>query len=293
MDKDTATLPVPVSYRDRTFRIIAALLAAHFMTVFGYEQPVAEIMLQRNYWVALIFGTLIAYCGITIVYHITVRLDRHYGWYTRTVARTGLQVLLGWMVPSVCMFLLAAGYFALFGFNILESDYMKLDFPVIVLLLLLMNAYYICYYFYLYGRQPGTVPEGAVNNGQRERFIVRTPLRSIPVRVQDICYIYILDGTVFLRTSDMADLQEAYPLPETLKEMEALLDAAMFFRINRKMIVSFDAVDAFRPGRNQTLELSLTPPLSGGQADTLPAELGRLHIVSEDRVADFRQWMER
>lgn len=156
MEKTVSTsFPMPVRYKDRTFRLAVAVLGAHFLTVFGYEAPVAQIMLQRNYWVAMVFGTLIAFSGITLVYKMTVLLDRRYDWYLRPLHRSVLQALLGWMMPSTCMFLLAAGYFAVFGFNILQSDYMKLDFPVIALLLLLMNAYYICYYFYLHSRQLG------------------------------------------------------------------------------------------------------------------------------------------
>jgi hypothetical protein len=275
-----------IRYRDTLLRVVGALAAAHFITVFGDEQPLGEILLSFNYWVALVCGGVIAFGVMTIVRYVTILLDKRYDWLEQPVPRVLLQALFGWVVPSFAAFLLAAVYFAAFGFNILHSLYLRIDFPVIVLLILLFNVCYFCCYLYLH-RNTGQA-EAATD---KSVFIVHTPARSIPIRVEHICYVYIIGGNTFVRTTDMVSLQDAYAVPETLKEIEALLDNARFFRTCRQMLVGFHAVAAFRPGKGQSLELILRPPLHDGK--DIPEHLRRLLTVSEDRVALFKQWMDR
>lgn len=303
--KDTSTISLNnFNYNDRYFRLIIALPVAHFLTVYGYDANVFELMLKLNYWIALLFSYLIALAGLFLVYKVTSILDRKYDWWDYPLQRTALQLLAGWILPGVCVFLLAACYFGVFGFNILESDYMKLDFPLIVLLLLLANLYYLTYFFYLRFRQLEAGVSAAIiedkkrgainpirNENARAFFIVKTPLYNIPVKNVDCAYIYILNGTVFLRTFQMSSMQDAYSIPETLKEMEYMLDSQQFFRINRKMIVNLDAISSFLPAKNQTLKLVLNPPLDGSSSNK--TEFSKLEIVSEDRVSSFKQWLER
>ncbi|MVZ63756.1 LytR/AlgR family response regulator transcription factor [Sphingobacterium humi] len=279
------------TYRDTQFRVIGALTAAHFMSVFGDEQPLGEILLSFNYWVALACGTLIAFGVMSVVRCATLWLDKRYDWLAQPLLRVLLQALFGWVIPSFTAFLLAALYFAAFGFNILNSLYLRIDFPVIVLLILLFNVYYFCYYLFQRKHQEQDKTETAA--ADKSVFIVHTTARSIPIRVEEICYICIIEGSTFLRTFGMPAIQDAYAVPETLKDMEALLDSRLFFRINRQMIVSFHAVAAFRPGKGQSLEITLQPPLHEGKAKDMPDHLQRLLTVSEERVTPFKKWMDR
>jgi DNA-binding LytR/AlgR family response regulator len=299
--KDTSTISLNnFNYNDRYFRLIIALPVAHFLTVYGYDANVFELMLKLNYWIALLFSYLIALAGLFLVYTVTSIMDRKYDWWDYPLQRTALQLLAGWVLPGVCVFLLAACYFGLFGFNILESDYMKLDFPLIVLLLLLANVYYLCFNFYLRNKQLEAGLSGfnkidtqKLTNRENAKvlFIVKGPLHNIPVKTKSCAYFYILNGSVFLRTFEINSMQDAYPIPETLKEIESILDSNQFFRISRKTIVNFDAIASFLPGKNQTLQLVLTPPMNGNPDNF--EEVSKLAIVSEDRVPAFKKWIER
>lgn len=284
-----------IAYKDKKFRLIAAILGAHFLAVFGYDEGTFEILLQLNYWVALIFGTIIGLLGLYLVYRATKWLDSRYDWFEHTLIRTSLQILLGWILPCIAMFLFAAGYFAFFRTNILETDYLKLDFPVIAILMLIMNIFYLCYYLVWHNRQLKekviAIPEA--EDKARNIFIVHTATRSIPIKTDDISQVFILEGNTFLRTTEMQDYQDAYLITETLKTMEELLDPALFFRVNRKMIVHIESITSFVPGKNQTLELSLSPSLYTGKPADMPVDLKKLHTVSEDRVPLFKKWMER
>ncbi len=70
-------------------------------------------------------------------------------------------------------------------------------------------------------------------------------------------------------------------LEETLAAVEAAADPARFFRVNRQMIVSIDAVRRFVPEGKGRLALELSPPAG------VPVS------VSQERAAAFRAWLAR
>lgn len=281
-----------ILYNDRLFRIMGSLVAAHFITVFGDEASLFEILLSPYYYLALVCGTGIAYIVITTVRYVTILLDRKFDWMQQTLVRILMQVLMGWAIPSIVAFLLAAIYFASFGHNILHTLYIRIDFPVIVLLILVINLYYFCYYLVQHRQEqiqdkPELNPEA---KSGKTIIIIHTPTKSIPIKLENICYVYILQGSTFIRTFDMAALQDSYLVNETLKEMEEMLDPRMFFRTNRQMIVQITAIVSFRQGKNQTLELTLTPTLHQEGAD-IPDSVSKLITVTEDRVSKFKKWI--
>ncbi|WP_316834999.1 LytTR family DNA-binding domain-containing protein [Pedobacter nutrimenti] len=131
--------------------------------------------------------------------------------------------------------------------------------------------------------------EPATEATYREIFIVHTTMRSIPVKIKDIASFYRANGCYYLRTVDQS-VNDAYIIPQILKDVEKVLDPLLFFRINRKMIVSFSSCVSYRQGKGKTLELVLNP----AHVDTedkmrvLP-----FVTVSEDRVQAFKAWMDR
>jgi DNA-binding LytR/AlgR family response regulator len=67
----------------------------------------------------------------------------------------------------------------------------------------------------------------------------------------------------------------------TLQELEATLDPARFFRVNRQILVSIDAVARFRSVGKGRLRLELDP--------AAPFEV----VVPQERAARFRAWLTR
>lgn len=282
---------------DKKFRVIAAALGAHFMAIFGYDEGMFEILLEPNYWVALVFGFLIALFGLYLVFRVTKFLDKKYDWYDDTLIRVVSQVLFAWIMPCMIMFFAAAAYFAFFRTNILETDYLKLDFPVIVILMLVMNLYYLCQYLIWRNKQlkeSMVLQLNAVNEqSSRSVLVVNGKSKSMPIRTEDIRQVFLLEGSSFIRTKDMKDYQEAVLTSESLKSIEEKLDPEQFFRVNRQMIIHIDSIDSFSPSKNQTLELFLNPTLFPGKRMEMPPEIKKLKIVSEDRVSSFKRWIER
>ena len=72
-----------------------------------------------------------------------------------------------------------------------------------------------------------------------------------------------------------------YLVDHTMEKLEQLLDPRIFFRLNRKFIVSIEAILQVKPYYNSRLKLSVQ---GAGQQEEM--------VISRDRVSEFRQWAE-
>ena len=264
-------------YNDIYFRIIIALAAAHIIVSFGVKESIFQLLLMWGYYRSVGFSFLIAFLLVTLVYFVTKILDKHYDWKNYTAERIGLQITFGLILPAVAAFLLATLYFGLFGMKILNTGYLRFDFPVIVIMLLLLNVYYLAFYFY---RQWQFIEDKTTKGGKQKGkavFVVHQGAKNIPLSVDTICYFYH-DGTYnFARTFDRQDFLISQPLDE----MQLQLQDKQFFRVNRQMIVNFTACKHFEPLEFGRLELFVTP--------TAKEPI----IISQKRTKLFKEWIER
>jgi DNA-binding LytR/AlgR family response regulator len=111
----------------------------------------------------------------------------------------------------------------------------------------------------------------------KKRFMIQYGEKIRKVEVAEIAYFYAMEKSVFLMTREGS----SYPVDHTLDRLEEFLDPASFFRINRKYIVSIDAITKMTAWSRNRVKLELKPP-ADDNGDT---------IVSLDRAADFRKWL--
>jgi two-component system, LytTR family, response regulator LytT len=111
----------------------------------------------------------------------------------------------------------------------------------------------------------------------KQRFMVQAgnKIRSIPVN--DIRYFYFTDKAVFITTSE----NRQYPTEYSLDKLEELVDPDVFFRINRRMLVSFQSISKISTLSKSRIEIELTPPFD--------EEV----LVSFNKTPAFRQWLDR
>jgi two-component system LytT family response regulator len=109
----------------------------------------------------------------------------------------------------------------------------------------------------------------------RDRLLVRKGVDLVPVRTNEIAYLFTRDKLVFLITRTGV----RYMLDRPLSELESELDIGSFFRANRAYVVSADAVVRCRPYGKGKLLLEVRPPAE--------EEI----IVSQERAAAFREWL--
>lgn len=113
----------------------------------------------------------------------------------------------------------------------------------------------------------------------RQRWLVHIGNKMKSVPVEDIAY-FMADGKyLMLYTFDGA----GYVVDQTISSIENKLDAQVFFRINRKFIISFKAIKEMIRYSNSRIRIVLAPlPPSNIEA-----------IVSSERMREFKEWLNR
>ena len=84
------------------------------------------------------------------------------------------------------------------------------------------------------------------------------------------------EGVIFLYTSN----GQKCPIEYTIDQLEEILDPIHFFRINRKYMVSVNAVQEIHSYFNSRVLLKLSP----SQEEQI--------IVSRERTTNFKKWLD-
>ncbi|MEK6616541.1 MAG: LytTR family DNA-binding domain-containing protein [Bacteroidota bacterium] len=126
---------------------------------------------------------------------------------------------------------------------------------------------------------PGKINDAysIINRQYKTRFTVKIGDSIIPVKSNDIVHCVAEDGMVFIVTKN----GKRYPIDYSLEQLEELLDPDLFFRINRKVIISISSIQKASMYFNSRLKIT---------ADLLSDDD---LIVSRERVYDFKQWMNK
>lgn len=111
----------------------------------------------------------------------------------------------------------------------------------------------------------------------KTRFLVKVGQQLSYVQTKEISYFYSDEGLVYALT----ETNRRHILDYTLEQLHELLDPKRFFRINRKIIISIDAIHKIHTYFNSRLKLELLPKTD------LEA------IVSRERVNDFKAWLDK
>ena len=110
----------------------------------------------------------------------------------------------------------------------------------------------------------------------KNKFVLKVGEHIKVFTIDDVQCFYSIEKYIFLQNNSGRD----YAINYSLDQLEDLLDPALFFRINRKFIVSFSAISDIISYSNSRLKVKL----NSNQSDDL--------IVSRDKVQDFKKWLE-
>lgn len=122
-------------------------------------------------------------------------------------------------------------------------------------------------------------PSTGSTKGYQERFLVQIGTKIKSVAVEDVAY-FMADGKyLMLFTSEGTN----YIVDQTMAGIEERLNPRFFFRINRKFIISFQAIREMVKYSNSRIKVVLSP---------LPPENVET-IVSAERIREFKEWLNR
>jgi two-component system, LytTR family, response regulator LytT len=111
----------------------------------------------------------------------------------------------------------------------------------------------------------------------KQRFLVRIGNRMFFVPVADIAGFVADEKSVFMLSKE----GQRYPVNHSLESLAGQLSPQHFFRVNRKAIISIDAIKEIKRYLNSRLKISLT---SGNLKEEI--------IVAREKVAAFKAWAE-
>jgi DNA-binding LytR/AlgR family response regulator len=112
---------------------------------------------------------------------------------------------------------------------------------------------------------------------QPRRILARRRDGFAALALDQIAYFVVDDKQPGVVTRD----GQRYDVDQTLAELEASLDPARFFRVNRQYLVAAAAITGFRPFVKGKLLVDLAPPPAGDV------------IVSQENAGKFRDWLCR
>lgn len=114
------------------------------------------------------------------------------------------------------------------------------------------------------------------SSGFKNRFMIRYGDHIRTVQSSEIAYAYTENKATWLRTVD----GRAFLLDMNMDALESALDPKQFFRINRQYIVSLQGIAEMKAFTKGRVLISLIPAT------------GEQPIVSVERAADFKKWLD-
>lgn len=111
----------------------------------------------------------------------------------------------------------------------------------------------------------------------KERFIIKVGDHIRSVEVKNVDYFVSQEKATYLQTGE----GKRFIVDFTLDQVEALVDPSVFFRINRKYLVSFEAIADIVAWSNSRLRLVLR------NCDD------REVVVAREKVNAFKEWLDR
>jgi len=109
----------------------------------------------------------------------------------------------------------------------------------------------------------------------RSRFMIKVGERIKVIHIEDITAFYSLKKATFILTSERRN----YVLDYSLDQLQTLLDPKLFFRINRKFIISLYYIDEIFAWSNSRLKIKVP----GLEEENI--------IVARDRTKEFKEWL--
>lgn len=122
-----------------------------------------------------------------------------------------------------------------------------------------------------------TLPATMLSEKYKDRFLCTAGSRIFTFKATDIAYFTIEERATFLRLFDGRHFAVEY----SLEKLSQLLDPQDFFRINRTLLISVNAIREIHTISAGKLKIELNPALS------------QEAYVSADRISEFKNWLGR
>ncbi len=279
--------PALPTYQDRWLRALGVPL----ITAFEYYLTYDNIQFNGLFVYEVLSDGLKILLIWQLLRWIVTRLDGKVPWEKGLLRRLAVQL------PLTCL----AGIALLTSLVQLEYRFIRpypvqhfFDFDVVIALIFLLffNVLYVSLYFYdsyrrskaekeaLAGRlQAISVPPPVAAPPRKPgEVVVRVGSREVVIPLEDILCLYSEEKETYLLHQD----GKVYLMDASLDKLEAQLGPPVFFRANRKFILTRKIIETVRPDTYGKVAVGLKP------AARLPEQI----TISRDKAAPFRDWLK-
>lgn len=270
-------------YRDRWAIAVGSVFLGYLFVNLGQTESLFQLWRKPAYLRDTAVTTGIVALVWLAVRAATVYLDRRFDWLHQPGARFVAQALLGFGAPALLSLVLTLLFFEfVIGQPIAESTFPVYEFPISLLVIAGMNAFYAGLYFYRKAVDAAPEPPAraaevpAETPPERQTLVLNRGARNVPVGVDEVAYFFVETGSAFA----VLFSGEKYLVPASLDDLAQRLPARKFFRANRQVLLHRRACRSFGPEAHGKLSVELAPP-----ADQ-PV------VVSQQKAPEFRKWLE-
>lgn len=271
------------NFNDAYIRISLAIVGAHLMTNYDEQESLLEAIFSVSYWRAFIASFCIASVIAFYIHKASIWLDERYHWLDNLFNRFCWQAILGVIVPALATLVLISIYFAAFGINILETEYLKEDYIIAVLMIICLNLYCFSIRQFVIIKSLTTNVKGK-DCDQEDTYNIKQ-VDTVPVRDgkeirlltdTEIAAIFIVEGNTLASTFNGRD----FITDLKLDFLESVLDAQLFYRVNRQLLA------------NRSACMGYTDAEYGKLRVTLYSECPVETVVSQRKASNFKKWFD-
>ncbi len=271
--------PLP-KYRDKWIQLIGIPV----ITLFGYYLTYNNIRLNLLLAYELVSDAFKIFVVWQMVRWIIIWLDRHYPWQHSLVRRLAVQIPLTCLAGMLVLALLVhLEYFFIRPYPL--ENFFNLDLVIALIFLLLCNIIYVSLYYYDSYLQSLAAQQALTQKLKEEKqhttahFVVKLGKREVVVPYTQILCFYSEEKETFLLTTD----NRTYLADVSLDKLEEQLPAYIFFRANRKFILSAPLVESVQAETHGKLTVRLK----------LHQKLPEQVSISRDKAPAFRKWLKQ
>lgn len=255
------------------FKICISAAAAFYIVFHGRKVNLLESLQTPIFYIALTVSFLVALLMVNIIDYAHRWLEERHDWLQESFKRSVAQFVLCVLLPLLVDFGLLSIYFYLLGTNIFESGFLKHDFPVIVLFILVVNFYYITVSLFAEKEMTATLIDSRLNQ-DNDTDVIRADEQTGEVTVDkyvllleilcpelqdenfnlkdDVLYFFRNSKHVLLVTSD----GQEYPVNGNLSFLIDQFSEGEFIQINRSIIINSKIIKSYTGGvKRNTLNL--------------------------------------
>lgn len=215
-----------------------------------------------------------AFFIVNFIYTVTERLNRRFPLTGNLTNRILFQIILGFLIPSIVLFLLACLFFWINDVDMMSTSYAKLEWWFSILFVILVNCYYIIRYlmrrvlFQEKGKSKST------NLDSSDGLIVKHGNEQVWIPTHEITYIQPAEKAALVHVVS----GQQYLTEKTTKILVEELDPRQFYEVRRSHIINRSVVVGYEPASSNRLRLKTT--------------LQEEFYVSQRSRADFKKWWE-